>query len=187
MRGYEELKDWVGSMGRGDQRRVAERVLEGSIDYDLTLEQACLMEVRISGKLRTLAWVAENKPRRLELFMDTMEPGSVLYQAITLVYNANIDRVLKDVTTENARIRDTVMAGLAASREAKAMHVRPVSEPMMQVRPIAEPALKVRPVTAAQATLRVRPVSASMPRVQLKLPRVFLTNEAIPVQRIYLQ
>jgi hypothetical protein len=165
MRGYEELKDWVGSMGRGDQRRVAERVLEGSIDYDLTLEQACLMEVRISGKLRTLAWVAENKPRRLELFMDTMEPGSVLYQAITLVYNANIDRVLKDVTTENARIRDTVMTGLAASREA----------------------LKVRPVTAAQATLRVRPVSASMPRVQLKLPRVFLTNEAIPVQRIYLQ
>src|SRR4028119_1346389 len=95
MRDYDGLQRFAEKLDARDEALVIDRLRHGSLDYDITLTQALAMEVRIGGELRTLAWVAENKPKRLEFLMQTVEPGSVLFAAIVLVYDANVDAVVE--------------------------------------------------------------------------------------------
>jgi hypothetical protein len=110
--GYYDVKEYVGALSPQDQDKVASRMKEGSLDYGISDEMAGKMEVRVHGKMRTLQWVAENKPARLEMLLDTMKPGSVLFEAVTIIYNKNLDKIIPAVEKENSRIRDAGIQGL---------------------------------------------------------------------------
>jgi hypothetical protein len=92
------------------QRQVS-RLLEGSLEYDLPYEDCAAMRVRIGGKLKKLSWVAKFRPHRLESLMADTEPGSVLFFAITQVYNANEQRIKEAVDPMRRRLQNACLRG----------------------------------------------------------------------------
>lgn len=118
-RGYYDVKNYVEVLPLGDQEKMVDRLRAGSLDYGITSEMAEKMEVRVHGRMHSLKWVADNNPERLEYMMDTMNPGSVLFEAVTLVYNKNLDKIVPAVEKENARIRDAGIKGLHDWAERK--------------------------------------------------------------------
>lgn len=135
VRDYKQFTTWVDGLTDKESSDLKDKVIAGSLDYNLILEQAERLEVYFGSVLRSLKWIAEHRPRHLEMLMNTEQPGSVLFEAVTLVYNANLDCVLLDVDTENNRIRDAGIAGLKRAKANPKMKPRPVTA-KMQPRPI---------------------------------------------------
>lgn len=75
-----------------EARRAVEQVLTGQLEYRITLDDAYKMQVMFRGQARSLRWIARNRPEKLESLMDR-PPGSVVFHAITLVYNDNVKRI----------------------------------------------------------------------------------------------
>lgn len=111
---------------------ASDRERHGSLDHPMTLDQAERTEVKFQGKMRPLIWMVSNRPARLEVLMDTTPPGSVLFHAIALVYNAHLPAILAGVKPINDRMRRAGKAALRRSRDR--MTVRPITRRLMRVR-----------------------------------------------------
>lgn len=103
-------------MGRRTTLRTERAVGAGvpDLEYNLSMEQALAMQVRISwrGAKATLGEVAEKHPLLLERLMDRTPPGTPLFWAISLVYEQYETKVRPVVEAHNAVVREQVVAHL---------------------------------------------------------------------------
>jgi hypothetical protein len=98
----------------------------GELDYGLTLEQALAMEVRYRQREWTLGELVDEEPGRLEYLMETAQPGTVLFSAVALVYNANLEKILLPADKHNRRIRAAGLKGLKKKKgKRKRLFLKP--------------------------------------------------------------
>jgi hypothetical protein len=120
-------KKRIEQLGDREQAIVAQQMTEKTLDYEMPLHQAEKMKVKFRGEFKALKWMAKHHPSRFEVLMDTMEPGSVLFHAITVVYNHYLPKILAGVKKVNERIQKASVEGLARYRARTRMKPRPIT------------------------------------------------------------
>lgn len=109
-----------------DSIRVVEKLRQGDLDIEVPIRHAEQMTIEFQGKARTLLWLVEHHPAKIEALMDTIEPGSPLFAALVTVYNYpdHLEAILAAVKKTNDHIQSACIEGLKRYRQP--MQVRPI-------------------------------------------------------------